>query len=261
MARFRVPALPWPGGCRILDFIPLSVTHESPRSPRPIAIDGVLRVGDLCIVTGGWDTFKSTLCLEMAWSLATGMPFLGNPSLAVVNPLRMGILQAEIDPGSYDERLLAYSPTDNLWTCSDLTYQLTESGVEDLYVTMRELELDGLVLDPLGPMWPSYAWTTGEVFRENAKEHVTPILKAFKQFSKTIVLVHHDPKPSLGVRNRASGTSALLNDPDTRILLDRMGAKVIAQVRSRLQHGAGQIECSFTQKRRLVALTSAFTIV
>lgn len=227
-----------------LEFLPADYLREHPRTPRPTAIVGILRVGDLAIISGSFDTFKSTFALEMVHSLTSGDPFLGR--FRVNQRLRMGLLQSEIDPGSYDERLETVGAGSDLVVCSDMTF--TFDKLAGLARAVDDYQLDGFVLDPIGDMWPTFA-RGGEAFSENLKTHVGPLLRALKLFRKTIILVHHDPKASQGVRNRASGSSALLNAPDTRIFLDRNDPLVSVSVRSRLQSPIGQFDMQFRSRR------------
>ena len=102
---------------------------------------------------------------------------------------------------------------------------------------IEDASLDGVIIDPLGQVWPSTA-LNGEPFSENTKNHVSPIMRELKKLHKTVVLVHHDPKATGGDGpvNRASGSSALLNDPDVRIFVDRLpGDNIKVTVRNRLQ--------------------------
>ena len=243
-----------------LDFRPTTYIHADPRKPRPIAITGILRVGDLAIISGSWDTFKSTFALELVSSLATGEPFLG--WFRVWRKIRMGIVQAEIDPGSYDGRVVQFPASDDLFVASDLRFSFDRLG--EVEEAVRELDLGGVAFDPLGQMWPSRA-ENGEPFSENVKTHISPLLRRLKLLGVTVILVHHDPKPAPGVSRRASGSSALLNDPDTRIFLDRGSTKddshrVSVELRTRLQSPATGFDAVY-QEGRLKAVVSGKPVV
>lgn len=238
---------------------PASAAWLSPSKPRPIAIRGLLRVGDLAIITAPRNTFKSSFALEMAWSLATAEPFLGH--FAVDVPMRVGYLQVEIDPGSFQERVrmmgrhTALGPADDpdLWIHSG---PLRLDALDDILAAADEHGLQALVFDPIGKMWPEVA-RGGEAFSENVKGHVQPLLERLNWSGRTIILVHHDPKPSAGgVQNRASGTAALLNDPDVRVLLSRtkVHGRIRVEVENRLQFPAPPFDAGFTDARRLRVL-------
>lgn len=194
-----------------------------------------MRVGDLVLLSGSWDTFKSTLAMELAWSLATGRPWLGRAEFRVHRRLRLGILQTEIDPGAYDERCQRFPPAADLYVASVMDF--TFDRLDELETAIDDAALDGLILDPLGQCWPSHS-EAGEPFNENNKTHVSPVMRRLKALRKTIILVHHDPKPSGdGPVNRASGSAALLNDPDVRMFVDRSAGTgdIKVTVRNRLQ--------------------------
>lgn len=205
-----------------------------------------MRVGDLVLVTAPWDTFKSTLGLELAWSLATGQPWLTH--YPVLRTMRVGILQVEIDPGSYDERLKWFPAADELLAASCIGF--TFDHMEKLVERIEDAALDAVVLDPLGQLWPSYA-LNGEPFQENLKTHVSPIMRELKKLRRSVIVVHHDPKPSGDNKNRASGSAALLNDPDVRLFVDRnKDGSVQVTVRNRLQRAAKPFRAVFNEETR-----------
>lgn len=104
--------------------------------------------------------------------------------------------------------------------------------ISRLIKPIQENNIECLILDPIGQMWPN----TNE-FSPNSGMHVSPIIWDLKMLGITVFMIHHDPKPGQGLQNRASGSSVLLNDPDTRMFLDReKDGKVRVIVRSRLQN-------------------------
>ncbi len=229
-----------------MDFTPLSDTHRNPRAPRPVAVEDIIRVGDLAIISGSWDTFKSTVALELAYSMATCGKFLNR--FMVGRQLRTGILQAEIDPGAYDHRLLGFPPTDELLSRSDLGGErhFTFDHLPELNHAMDEYQMKAIVLDPIGQMWPR-----GRDFSPNLGMDISPIMYELKTMGKTVILVHHDPKPGQGLQNRASGSSSLLNDPDTRIFVDRKPNTddITMTVRSRLNRSIAPFLVRFERGR------------
>lgn len=232
-----------------LEFLPHTVILENPRAPRPIAVEGIMRVGDLVLITAPWDSFKSTLGLELAWSLATGSPWL--TEFDIIQTMRVGILQVEIDPGSYDERLSWFPPAEELLACSKIGFTLDHP--ERITEAVEDYVLDAVVLDPLGQLWPSHA-LNGEPFQENLKNHVSPIMRELKKLKCSVIMVHHDPKQQQGMTNRASGSAALLNDPDVRLFIDKMkDGSINVAVRNRLQRAAQPFRAVFNEDtRRLV---------
>ena len=213
-----------------------------------MAIEGIISVGDLAIITGSWDTFKSTLAVEMGWSMATGKPFLGR--FPVLTQMRVGMLQAEIDPGSYDHRVLAFPPTDNFIIASDLASprHFTFAHLDELEHEIKEWAMDCIILDPIGQMWPRDG-----SFSPNLGMDISPIMWRLKTLPATVIMVHHDPKPSQGQINRASGSASLLNDPDTRIFIDRdrHTPDITISTRNRLQASVPPFLAHFENGRLL----------
>ena len=230
--------------------------HDAPIAPPKVAIEGLCHTDDLVIVTGGWDSFKSTFGAELAWSLASGDPFLGH--FEVRQTLKMGIIQVEIHPGSYDERVNIAHPTrerahDNILVASIPGWTLTD--YDGLVDAIDELDLEGIILDPVGRMWPARSPGGYSDFNENANEHVSPLLSSLKILGRLVVIIHHDPKDQQGFKGRARGSSALLNDPDVRIMLDReegdeeVSNVVKVRVRNRLQKPAKPFKALFSKGR------------
>lgn len=196
-----------------------------PRERRPVIIPQILKRGDLCIVTASEDSFKSTFTLEMAIAVASQQRFLDK--FKVLKSLRVLVVQAEIDPGEYDHRLKdTYGKVqgidDSIFISSPMgRFRLDAEGLNDLTEEVLERDADVIILDPLGQMWPSTN-AEGEPFNPNVGAgHVVPVLQALKELRRTVILVHHDPKPGKDFIGRAAGAKALLNDPDVRIFLTR----------------------------------------
>lgn len=219
---------------------------DNPRIPRPVAVDGVMRVGDLVLLTGSYDTYKSSLALELAWSLSTGNPWLGY--YPIVQPSRVGLIQAEIEEGAYDERLRQFPIAAELFYESHIGF--TFDRLDEVRELIPDLSLDVVMFDPIGIMWPSHA-ANGEPFSENVKNHVSPLMRELKKLRTGIVLIHHDPKPSGENRGRASGSAALLNDPDVRIFIDKnKDDSIQVTVRNRLQRAARPFRAVFNEESR-----------
>jgi len=212
--------------------------------PRAVAVDKVLGVGDLAIISGPYDTFKSSFALELAHSLATAEPFLGR--FAVDHPLRTLVIQCEIDAGSYRDRVRQLGGHPDLLVWNDYAWSFERLG--ELPAIVDECGVEAIVFDPIGQMWPRHS-RSGEPFNENLKTHVSPLLKVLRLLGPTIILVHHDPKKGQ-VENRAAGSSALLNDPDTRIFLDEHPLGIGVRIRTRLQASAGRFTARFYEDRR-----------
>lgn len=223
--------------------------YRSPEIPRPVAVDGICKVGDLILISGSYDTFKSTFGLELVYALATGRPFLGMFDV-VCDPLHGAVVQCEIDQGDYETERIRnrYPLTHNLDFLSDQQFSFNE--LPYLKDEFKEQGYEFVMFDPLGPMWPTVAPHTREPFDENRKTHMSPFLKRLRDLDTMLILIHHDTKGG----TRSSGSSALLNDPDVRIFLDReyIAANGVDEkhlihvtVKNRLQHPAKPFTAEF----------------
>lgn len=209
---------------------PLWYVLDHPRPRRLLIIERWLKRGDLCLVTASHDSLKSTLALEMAMSIARGRLFLNRFSVHTQQPrLNVMVLQVEIDPGEYDARIRDtyhylfegdQRPENPYIASPGNNFKLDKYGLEDLKIEVEARAIDVVILDPLGQMWPDKA-RNGETFNPNLQVHVSPVLQALKAMGVTVVLVHHDPKPSKDFVGRAAGSKALENDPDVRVYLTR----------------------------------------
>lgn len=244
-----------------LEFEPIPVALEDPPPPRPILIPGILSEGDLVLITGLEDTFKSTFALELVYSLSTGRKFLG--WFPIMRTLRCGIVNAEIDAGNYLERVAQFVNGDlpmlgKMHVTSDLEFDF--GHLDELRRQIDIWKLDCVCFDHCSACWPERALNR-EIFSENQKTHVSPLLKRLKTFGKTFILIHHDPKASQGVRNRASGSQALLNDPDVRIFLDRFEDKetgdnngVRIRIKNRLQRPLKSFVAQYDNETRRLTI-------
>ncbi len=79
---------------------------QNPIPAPPIQIDGLCREGELFILTGPADRLKSTTIAELAVCIASGRPVFDR--FRVLRPGKALIIQNEIHPGVYDERMLRY---------------------------------------------------------------------------------------------------------------------------------------------------------
>lgn len=200
----------------------LSRIREAPYpKPEPL-IDGLLNKGELAIVTGQWDSFKSRFSTELAHSIATGEKFLSH--FDTVGTGGALIIQKEINPAFFDERIIqlmdghADSVPIYVWPYED-DLRFGDGFEELLDEVIEEYNLSLVVFDPL-----AYFWPLDKGFDENSATDVTaaisPILR-LRSSGCSFILVHHDPKPSVSGQSHARGSSVLVNAPDVRFLLHR----------------------------------------
>lgn len=211
----------------------LSEIRQNPYpKPKPL-IEGLVNQGELILVTGLWDSFKSRFGAEMARSVATGEKFLGHfPMRAQGAALT---IQQEINWGFYDERVIDMmhdAPSTAPFYTSYEPFEFGKGYGNELLEIIKEFNIKLIVFDPLTMFWPQEKW-----FDENAAAPVQMAIKPLLQLRQTgctFVLVHHDPKPSIGYSGVARGSSVLVNAPDARILLKR--SDDYAEVRARTRN-------------------------
>jgi len=195
------------------------IAEHPRRKPLPL-ITNLLNQGELAILTGQFDSFKSTLVLEMARSVVSGESFLGHFPMQSTGPVL--IFQKEIHPAFYDERLtnlhLPVEIGQNMFVCyQDIRF--SRQMMEKLETAIRMSGLRLVVFDPLTNFWQ-------HGLEENNNVAVAQTLAPLLQLRSTgcsFVLVHHDTKPdtSTGIAGRARGASVMLNMSDTRVFIDR----------------------------------------
>lgn len=189
--------------------------------PKPV-IERVLNQGELALLSGSFDSFKSTFAIELAYAIVTGELFLGR--FKVVNPGATYLYQQEIHPGEFDDRInkLNVNSThqDNFWVDYD-SFSFKGHGFELPLVKMiSDLHPRLVTFDPLSNFWPPG-------MEENSNAWVTSILKpllGIRQTGTSMLLVHGDAKERGDGQApvRARGASDLLYKPDVRIFLDRL---------------------------------------
>ena len=209
------------------------------RKPKPL-IPGLVNQGELVMLSGLWDSYKSTLAMEMATAVASGRNFLGAWPVARQCPAL--IIQKEIHPGFFDERVMM--ATEGLGSIPlAVSYGGTGGGFNFdpgykavLQQVIEEHGFGLIVFDPLTNFWPTEQW-----FDENKADKVAMVLRPLLNLRRTgctFMLVHHDTKEQLGMSNQARGSSVLLNDPDVRIRIMRSaggGASVVFRNRNQKQ--------------------------
>lgn len=203
--------------------------------PLPL-IEGLLNQGELVIVTGQWDSFKSRLTAEFARAVVTGEKFLNH--FTVTTQLPVLIIQKEINPAFYDERMIGLmngTPDDTpLYVSYDQSFRFNKGYGSELKDVIDNLGVRLVIFDPL-----TYFWPDERSFDENNSGDVSaaidPILR-LRGTGCSFIFVHHDPKPSINGGGVARGSSVLVNAPDARILLHRAGDEDSVTVRSRTRN-------------------------
>jgi len=193
---------------------------EHPRKKPIPLINTLVNQGELITLTGQFDTFKSTVALELTRSVVTGEPFLGYFPMRSIGPAL--VFQKEIHPAFFDERLanMHLSPEYGqcMWVCyQDIRFSKLFMDQLEQAIHMSGLKL--VVFDPLTNFWPVGMEENNNV----AVSQVLAPIARLRSTGCTFVLVHHDTKPdtSTGIAGRARGASVILNMSDVRVFIDR----------------------------------------
>ena len=234
-----------------MDLRSLAEVRANPTSkPNPM-VDGLLNQGELIIVTGLWDSFKSRFSAELARSIASGEKFLDH--FAVARGGASLIIQKEINEGFYDERFLelsrGLSDDTPFYVSYDKDFSFGQGYGKVLNNLIQDLGLKLIVFDPL-----TYFWPIERTFDENQSGPVAAALApllALRNTGCSFVLVHHDPKPSMGGQGVARGSSVLVNAPDARLLLHRKEDNLTVTAKTRNIKGPGKFTATITPEGRL----------
>ena len=220
---------------RIFNYRTLREIAENPIPAPPIQIESICREGEVGILTGPANRLKSRTAAELAIAVASGEPVLQR--FKVERPAKALIIQNEIHPGVYDERLLHYGEpgakwTDNLLVVSRQDFRIDANHMIQLDNLMTQECITFAVLDPISEMWP-----LDENFDENRAPDVTAVIERLKELrdrGRTILFVHHDPKDDA---RRARGSARLIDAPDLRIYLSKANKKgyEIARAKVRIE--------------------------
>lgn len=208
---------------RPFNYRTLTEIAENPIPAPPIQIEGLCRQGEVYILTGPYDGLKSTTIAELAACVASGRPVFGR--FNVLRPGKALIVQNEIHPGVYDERMMRHADLDanwmdNLLLISREDFRIDEQSMLLLDNIIAQEQLTFIGLDPLSEMYPD-----DQGFDENNPTQITALLnrlKVVRDKNITIGFAHHDPK---NTERRARGSGRLMDAPDLRILMSPTGKK------------------------------------
>jgi hypothetical protein len=170
----------------------MRMSKENP--PVPI-IQGLLFEGDMMVLHGAEESFKSHLIVQIADSIASGCPFLRKWD--VVRALSVGIIETEMHPAMLGERLhLMFKETEpprNMHFMDDNTLQAWRRAdlprkTELIKEWVKENEIDVLMVD-----------TANDFFRGAAnpsdERHVGELFDRLRNLKlRGIILVRHDHK-------------------------------------------------------------------
>ena len=147
-------------------------------------IDGLWGEGDVGLVSAAPKSYKSTLCYDMAISVASGLPFYGHKTK------QGGVAILQLENSDYaTKRILhtLYAKVDSL-----PIYLIKGGGSLDhigQLVNALPEDVKLLIIDPL-----YFAWGSGTIAGEEARLKLRAITDAVKPKGIATILVHHTRK-------------------------------------------------------------------
>jgi hypothetical protein len=204
------------------------IVHARQHPPKPI-IKGMINEGDILLLHGSEESFKSVFVLQMAESVATATPLL--MKWKVPEPWRVGVIETEIHEVMLGERLSNMFPNGN--PPKNLFFR-GESALrgwrrlglrqkfESIQKWIEQLRIDVLMIDTANDFFrgadnPSEERTVGGFFDE---------LRNLKVGAR--VIVRHDRKKQaeldsyLNTNERIRGSGEWKEDPEVILSLDRV---------------------------------------
>lgn len=198
----------------------LAVYRNNPPDLPPCLIEGVLRMGHKMLLSGSSKAGKSFLLMELAVSLAEGIPWLGFR----VRRGRVLYVNLEIDRASCINRFLAIYdalaiPTEgmdniDIWNLRGKAIPL-DRLVPKLVRKMAGKGYEAVIIDPI------YKVITGD---ENNASDMGAFCNQFDRICTetgcAAIYCHHHSKGAQGAKkaiDRASGSGVFARDPDAQL--------------------------------------------
>jgi len=167
--------------------------------PITYLINGILVKGQPCVMGAPKKTMKTSVLIDLAYSLASGTPHLGN--FKVNGKHRVGIMSAESGMGTLQEtarriRKSKNIDTQNVFWCSEVPYLDNEERVAALFRFVIAYKLAVIILDPAYMMMCGLGSGASNLF-EVAK-FLAVISKLCEETGVTPIIAHHSVKGSGG---------------------------------------------------------------
>lgn len=207
--------------------------------------NSIMPVGGQIVIHGAAKNYKSYVAFDLLARLATGRGWAGFDYIQD-GPIRVGVVQYEIRPGYYQDRVRALleSMSDEQEQASFLDNYLTLDALVGAHITVddkaalqafyREVEdadLQVVLLDPVRQMM-----SDKDLNSEQDVALLRALINPLKDMGVTVILTHHDNKEyaqrGSGNPLGMTGSGAFAGDADTivSIALPRgVGAEFTAQ--------------------------------
>lgn len=204
-----------------------SATELMAIKPPKMIIDGLFGIGDILLLHGTEECFKSVFVLQLAESLATGRPFLRQWTIG--RPGKVGIVETEMHPAGLGERLRGMfsegdAPENLSFMHPDVLSKWRRRGLDQKFdLIERWIKLTGvefLLLD-----------TVNDFFRAKDDPSSEPIAGKFFDNLRNLklqgaVCVRHDRKSheadkEMHSNERIRGSAEFKEDPEVILHLNR----------------------------------------
>lgn len=171
---------------------------------RPWVIDGVLRQGHLMMLYGGWSAGKTFVAIDMALSVAMGIPWTGRAT----RRSRVLFLSAE-DREDVRTRVFAWAQVHGVSDAElDQWFRLEVKAVQIKYETERRRLVDHYAKEGFRPEFvvlDNFGVLADDVNESASGQHVAPWCQGAKRLGRewraSVVFLHHmtkDGKTYLG---------------------------------------------------------------
>jgi len=202
--------------------------REAMQNPAVPIVDKLLNRGDRLLIHGYEETYKSMFALELARSISTGKPFLGE--LEVLHPVRVGMIETEMRNPGLGERLRRMFPDPH--EVANIKY-LNEAGLTALRRTSDFSKRIGIIHDFLTGegcevgIFDSAAELLSSKMSPDSEQDVQRYFDELERIKnvKTTIHIRHDAKPKLGggdsnKNNLIRGSSRWKEVPETVLHFD-----------------------------------------
>lgn len=208
----------------VLESVDQYLSHNDP--PTPWLIDRILPKHGRLLLVGDAKRGKSLLVLQMAFSLAAGIPFLGLP---IVRPVNVVYLQYELRRPVFKPRLLSMARNFPPDTARRLKVPGDSPSLKQLLgYTYRDIPLvtglrqlgdwpDVVILDPL------VYWLEGDENDNVAMKDLLLSIDACAEDNFGVVVVHHTHKAYKGQargQSQSRGASSLPGWTESNLVLN-----------------------------------------
>jgi hypothetical protein len=211
----------------------------SPPSVATYIAGGLMDEQGKTLIAGIPKIGKSRLALNLAFALATGMPFLGLQTLAFPRVL---MIQFEVSEWRFRQRVLSVANAWKIPMDNDLPlYFLTlpslrldsRVGLIEIKKLIRTFRAEVVILDPMVKIH------TGDEKEQSEMQHLlNTIDELIDELNISVVLVHHLNKASdAEAWARIRGSSYIPGWADSLLILDRASAEAKPLVRAFLRNG------------------------